>query len=168
MDGGSVVHLAHVNYSCEATAGQCVWTCRCVIPLHATIWTVPQTPKYHTIGGSRCQGARLAVVFLFHLCCSLLRSLFLLEPKYCLILLLKVHWRWDLGSDLHVLFYFFFYLITLEMFTIHLLPLHILTQILIWCFQVAKGAAYFAEGLICGGDFHLCWGLKAMIPSSIL
>lgn len=67
MDDDSVVHLAHMNYSCEATVGQWVWACRCVIPLHATIWTVSQTPKYHTIGRARCQGARLAVVFLFPL-----------------------------------------------------------------------------------------------------
>lgn len=67
MDGGCVVHLAHMNYWCEATVGQWVWACRCVILLHATIWTVAQTPTYHTIGRVRSQGNWLAVVFLFHL-----------------------------------------------------------------------------------------------------
>lgn len=91
MDGGSVVHLAHMNYLCEAAVGQWVWACLCVIPPHATIWTVSQTPKYHTIGCARSRGARLAVVFLFLLWYSTACSeQFHLEAKICFMLWLKV------------------------------------------------------------------------------
>lgn len=43
-----------------------------------------------------------------------------------------------------------------------------MTQLLSLCLHDALGTASFAEVLICGGDFHLCGGLKTMIPSSIL
>lgn len=43
----------------------------------------------------------------------------------------------------------------LEMFTICCLW-GCMTQIQSFCFQVEEGTVYFAEILICGGDFYLC------------
>lgn len=134
-----------MNYWCEPTAASGRGLVGCDL-LHATIWSVPHAPEYHTMGGAgvRCLAGSAPTSGIAHTTASPGNKT-----------LLNVVAKGPLKMSFGFRFACYFNLITLEMFTIHFLPSKTLTQILMWCFQVAQGAACLAEGLVCGGDFHL-------------
>lgn len=94
MDRGSVVHLANMNYLCEATVGQ--WVCVPVGVLSHFMQPSGQCLKHLNITQSVVPDVRVPGWLWFFSSTSgiaPLRALFHLEAKYCLILWLNVHGR---------------------------------------------------------------------------